>query len=751
MTRGDKRTDQAGKPKETPPKEPPPKESKLNQTILTFEARLPSPRDSHKYASTVTSPKPTKGFEQSQSVPSGTVPDPQDLERNIQLASTGLPSTLDEGTRKSQPLPEGTDKTTSRPKGSLGDKDSGGNKPPANMELIHPTVADLLGTGDKYKLQTFVDVQAFLLSEDELDKESDEEKVLAFGEYMDEDPQYLKKMSRVLFSRITETQWEQHEEGAVSYADLKASIEEYYDENVAHRDQSDKMVESTMNTIDKRSTVIKDIYQGLNVLTQLLKDINNVVKDDPATNKKLDEAIETFANISTNTTKVLFLVKDFDFFTFQSTVKDLQAHALKQEGVSVSWTKTSTKMAWNLGLRMTAIEISQSALKHEVFFLRQDTSKINSMMTEIYQAFKGQPSLAPSRSVTSTLALTNILANLEMENATNTATEKPPSHTEGETEDPKWQFKYHQSNLLKIDKGKGIATESDEDPSKKLVPTSIVHPDPYKEVKVPYMINGNMCYLTNTEMQAYLDKEKKLRKAVEEARLLDISKPKVNKVVQEEAEKIGLDPNKITSDKAEVNKKRAEQYMWTMTNTIKHEPITDVKIHPNIKPVVLSVYRNNDKRNFDVHQPFKFIDFRITELDKLGAIIQKKKNFIVKYLMTSKRYERLKKFPVKLGIQSVVPEQASSQTSERKMKHMELEPEVKVLGLECNRIFLEDVPFANSMVIKEPEYGIFFTDVFGDQAFQRWNDIHKVGVDSLVSYLVMVSMVKIEENARFSL
>ncbi|GKA85207.1 hypothetical protein Tco_0806861 [Tanacetum coccineum] len=66
----------------------------------------------------VTPPKPTKGCEQSHSVPSGTIPDPQDLERNIQLASMGLPSTLDEGTRKSQPLPEG-------PATHL--KDSGGN------------------------------------------------------------------------------------------------------------------------------------------------------------------------------------------------------------------------------------------------------------------------------------------------------------------------------------------------------------------------------------------------------------------------------------------------------------------------------------------------------------------------------------------------------------------------------------------------------------------------------------------------
>ncbi|GJS76930.1 nucleotide-binding alpha-beta plait domain-containing protein [Tanacetum coccineum] len=44
----------------------------------------------------VTPPKPTKGSEQSHSVSSGTVPDSQDLERDIQLASIGLPSTLDE-------------------------------------------------------------------------------------------------------------------------------------------------------------------------------------------------------------------------------------------------------------------------------------------------------------------------------------------------------------------------------------------------------------------------------------------------------------------------------------------------------------------------------------------------------------------------------------------------------------------------------------------------------------------------------
>ncbi|GKB68175.1 hypothetical protein Tco_0929587 [Tanacetum coccineum] len=83
------------------------------------------------------------------------------------LPNTGLPSTLNEGTRKSKPLPEGpatypqdsrenkqpldrditsttpdegTTKTTPRPEGSLRDKDTGGNIPPTDMEPIHTPV-----------------------------------------------------------------------------------------------------------------------------------------------------------------------------------------------------------------------------------------------------------------------------------------------------------------------------------------------------------------------------------------------------------------------------------------------------------------------------------------------------------------------------------------------------------------------------------------------------------------------------------
>ncbi|GJT46377.1 hypothetical protein Tco_0955092 [Tanacetum coccineum] len=108
-------------------------------------------------------------------------------------------------------------------------------------------------------------------------------------------------MSRVLFHRITKDNWEKHEEVVVHYVNLKASIDDYYEENIAHRDQTGKLVKASMSSFDKSNTTITDLYKGLNVITELLKDIHNVVKDI------------------------------FDFSDLQSTVKDLQAYALKQD------------------------------------------------------------------------------------------------------------------------------------------------------------------------------------------------------------------------------------------------------------------------------------------------------------------------------------------------------------------------------------------------------------------------------------
>nr|GFB58763.1 hypothetical protein [Tanacetum cinerariifolium] len=108
-----------------------------------------------------------------------------------------------------------------------------------------------------------------------------------------------------------------------------------------------------------------------------------------------------------------------------------------------------------------------------------------------------------------------------------------------------------------------------------------------------------------------------------------------------------------------------------------------------------------------VHKPFLFGAFSISKLDELRDIIPKKKNIVVKHLMNSlsRRYERLRQILREHIIQPALPapEQAPSQTSRRKRKHMELEPETRIPGLECNRTLPENVMFINNMVIEEPD------------------------------------------------
>nr|GEY13139.1 hypothetical protein [Tanacetum cinerariifolium] len=176
------------------------------------------------------------------------------------------------------------------------------------------------------QLQTFVDIQAFLLSEGELEKESDEEEVLAAKDDMDEDSQDDVEV-RTLSPYQTQPEPSYIQESASdSYSpDLKR-----FDNTLPLTERQlikylRKMSRVLFNRIaeKQKQLSISDLYKGLNVITELLKDINNAIKDDPATNKKINEAIKTFAKISAQTVEILSLVKTFDFSTLRSTMKDL--------------------------------------------------------------------------------------------------------------------------------------------------------------------------------------------------------------------------------------------------------------------------------------------------------------------------------------------------------------------------------------------------------------------------------------------
>nr|GEV25597.1 hypothetical protein [Tanacetum cinerariifolium] len=320
---------------------------------------------------------------------------PVQKERNIQLAGTRLPSSIDEGVCKSEPLLEGTTtdpkdsggnvqpadkglpfatshkgtaKTTSRPEGPLGDKELEGNKPPADM--------------DEYQVD-----------ETQSTREIDEEEVFAAGDDMEEETQTDEEehqspspnKDKPEPSHSSATQESDFDSSSADHKKIdnilplierqlikylrKASVEGYYEENIVHRYQTGKLVEASMSSFDKSRIETSDLYKGLNIITELLKDIKNAVKDYPVLNKKVIEATEAYTKNSSALTELLNLVKNFDF------------HGLKSS---------------NLGPRMTIIESSQAAIKSDISTLRQDTSEIKSMMLEIYWAFKGQASTLSS-------------------------------------------------------------------------------------------------------------------------------------------------------------------------------------------------------------------------------------------------------------------------------------------------------------------------------------------------------------------
>nr|GEV36488.1 hypothetical protein [Tanacetum cinerariifolium] len=85
-----------------------------------------------------------------------------------------------------------------------------------------------------------------------------------------------------------------------------------------------------------------------------------------------------------------------------------------------------------------------------------------------------------------------------------------------------------------------------------------------------------------------------------------------------------------------------------------------------------------------------------------------------------------------------------------KKKRQELELEVRIHRFKCNRSLPKGVSLVNNLVIERPKNGIFFIDVFGDEAFQRMSDIQKVDVDSFLSYLVMASNSSTPANQRLA-
>ncbi|GKB55437.1 hypothetical protein Tco_0906190 [Tanacetum coccineum] len=344
--------------------------------------------------------------------------------------------------------------------------------------------------------------------------------------------------------------------------------------------------------------------------------------------------------------------------------------------------------------RITNLENTQVIMQSDITSIKTDTSAMKEMMTEMFNAFKGFSSSTPSGS-TSILTVTSL-------EATATVGERRilkdkslfgknlPFTLRGSHN--KWPLRKKNMSpsyiTPKDNKGKDIARDTDDSPCKLVKATREVCLDPNALLLINYEINRVMYQLTNEEIQAYLEKQEQMEKVAKEARLIELSKPALIKV---DAEYKVLQREHLEK----LKKKRSDQYVWTTQNRLKPDRITNIFIHPNTRPVIIIVYKNNDPRNFDVHKNFKFGNFGISEWDELSDIILKKENKVVSKLMESlsKKYERLKEIPVEHGIKPSfpLPKQDPSLSSSRKRKQIELEPEVRIASLECDRSLPEGV------------------------------------------------------------
>ncbi|GKE18292.1 hypothetical protein Tco_1425869 [Tanacetum coccineum] len=143
-----------------------------------------------------------------------------------------------------------------------------------------------------------------------------------------------------------------------------------------------------------------------------------------------------------------------------------------------------------------------------------------------------------------------------------------------------------------------------------------------------------------------------------EARVIKLSKPELIKVVVEVASEAGADPKALRNMKGGkeflknmmLNSKSFKENTWRSSGREMSKRRKDLII-------IIIVYKNNDPRNFDVHKNFKFSNFGISEWGELSVIIPKKRNKVVRKLMTSlsNKYKRPKEISGELGINPSLP------------------------------------------------------------------------------------------------
>ncbi|GJX17138.1 hypothetical protein Tco_0217970 [Tanacetum coccineum] len=185
---------------------------------------------------------------------------------------------------------------------------------------------------------------------------------------------------------------------------------------------------------------------------------------------------------------------------------------------------------------------------------------------------------------------------------------------------------------LRVDKGKGIASETDHSPPRLVKALRKVCIDPDTPVLIEYMFKGKIIWIPHDQLQAYFDK-------------------------------------KVVND-AEVQIAGSKEFL-------KHQ---DAHLQ-----VLFKAHSEKLKKTDELR---KKSDFGISEWDERSAILPKNSNKCVCEMMTSlsKKYERMKEIPNEVGLNLTLPlpEQDPS-LPKRKRKSIDLEPKTYIVGLHCNK------------------------------------------------------------------
>ncbi|GJZ70750.1 hypothetical protein Tco_0634601 [Tanacetum coccineum] len=387
-----------------------------------------------------------------------------------------------------------------------------------------------------------------------------------------------------------------------------------------------------------------------------LKDNTPTVFETLEADSKLKTRLQTIVNTNIRTfdnlTNLNELLRNGNVTGVMTRLDALQNSFNTLNAQQATLSDSCQSLAWNLGLRMTKIKETQGIIQTEIIFCPSESASApTTAPTKVHTAVGGvlvnESSLTP-KVIDPALEVT------------------PPKPTVLETQVGSSSF-----TKPKINNGKGRAKKTDDSPPKLVKALRILHPDPDAPLLIDYKIDGQIVKLAGDQLGEILDKKEKMEK---DALNDELSKNDVIKVVPDVVNETGViisgikdflkhqDAHlKVHNDKlrkkAELKKKIYGDYVWIVNNRMKPRKITNIHIHPRSKPISVTIYRNNDKRDFEVHKVFRFGDFSLSEWDKLGVILSTMANQCVPDMLNSisKKYEILKEITKTLNIDEKLP------------------------------------------------------------------------------------------------